>query len=98
MSGPVAVGIEADEAIFQFYSSGVMQPGCDAQIDHGVLVVGYGTDAGGTEYYKDYWKVKNSWGASWGMQGYVLLCRNCNANLGKGECGLLQQPSYVAMK
>ena len=59
VSGPVAVGIEADEAIFQFYSGGVMQPGCDAQIDHGVLVVGYGTDSGGSEYYKEYWKVKS---------------------------------------
>merc|ERR1712224_297137 len=58
---PVAVAIEADQAAFQFYSSGVMDGKCGKQLDHGVLVVGYGTDAS-----KDYWIVKNSWGAAWG--------------------------------
>ena len=33
-------------------------------------------------------------GTSWGMEGYVLLCRNCNANRGQGECGILDEPSY----
>lgn len=84
---PVSIAIEADKAIFQQYKSGVLSGLCGAQLDHGVLLVGYGTDA----THGDYWKVKNSWGESWGDAGYVLLKRGKG---GTGECGLLSQPSY----
>jgi len=84
---PVSIAIEADKSVFQLYRSGVLSGMCGSQLDHGVLVVGYGTDATGG----DYWKVKNSWGASWGMDGYVLLKRG---KTGAGECGILSQPSY----
>merc|ERR1712048_346831 len=69
--GPVSIAIEADKPVFQLYQGGVLSGMCGAQLDHGVLVVGYGTDPTGG----DYWKVKNSWGQSWGMKGYVLLKR-----------------------
>jgi len=84
--GPVSVAIEADQQCFQFYSGGVLSdPGCGMQLDHGVLAVGYGTDASSNQ---PYWIVKNSWGASWGEQGYVRLIRGTN------ECGIAQEASY----
>merc|ERR1712054_650110 len=52
---PVSVAIEADKSAFQLYRSGILDnSGCGTNLDHGVLVVGYGTGSG-----KDYWKVKN---------------------------------------
>jgi len=90
--GPVSVAIEADKSVFQLYKSGVLSTTCGSNLDHGVLVVGYGTDA---ETGKDFWLVKNSWGASWGAEGYVKLLRG---KKGAGECGLKSQPSYPVVK
>ncbi len=86
---PVSVAIEADQASFQFYSGGVMSAACGTALDHGVLAVGYGTDsASGLDYYK----VKNSWGADWGMDGYILLARGAAYNP-SGQCGIQMSAS-----
>lgn len=86
---PVSVAIEADQSAFQFYSSGVLTATCGTNLDHGVLAVGYGSLNG-----VDYYRVKNSWGVSWGMNGYILLGRGPQYNGGQGQCGILLSASY----
>jgi len=91
---PVSVAIQANQPAFQLYKSGVLTGTCGANLDHGVLAVGYGTYTDGNDYYK----VKNSWGTSWGMSGYVLIARGATYNNGKGQCGILSgPPSYPNM-
>merc|ERR1712232_726948 len=63
-SNPVSVAVEADQSAFQGYSGGIVTSGCGTNLDHGVLAVGYDSSAG-------YFKVKNSWGSSWGDAGYL---------------------------
>jgi len=83
--GPVAMVVEAQSLVFQFYSSGVLDDdSCGTDLDHTALIVGYATSDDG----KDYWIVKNSWGVTWGVNGYIFLVRN------KNECGLAIEPSY----
>jgi len=90
---PVSVAIEADQSLFQSYKGGVLDGACGTNLDHGVLVVGYGADAASG---KEYWWVKNSWGGSWGESGYVRMARNtANAS---GLCGIAMQPSYPTKK
>ena len=85
---PVAATVAADKKAFQLYKSGVLTDadGCGYDEGHEVLVVGYGTDNG-----TDYWKVKNSWGTSWGEDGYIRLERN---TVGTGMCGIASQAVY----
>ena len=90
---PVQIVIEADQPAFQLYSSGVITGECGTEMEHSALLVGYGTDINGVQYYK----MKNSWGTSWGMAGYVLIARGETYNNGAGECGIYQDPSYPTM-
>ena len=89
--GPVSIAIEADQRIFQSYSSGVITSStCGTDLDHGVLIVGYGTEP---ETGIDYWLVKNSWSTTWGDEGYVKIERSDSTN-DIGICGIAAQPSF----
>ncbi|GAA0141450.1 cysteine protease [Lithospermum erythrorhizon] len=90
-SQPVSVAIEAGGRDFQLYESGVFTGSCGTALDHGVNVVGYGTENG-----MDYWIVRNSWGASWGEEGYLRMQRNIKTKT--GLCGIAIQPSYPTKK
>jgi len=85
---PVSIAIEADQIAFQFYKKGVLSGKCGQNLDHGVLAVGYGTYTDGL----DYWKVKNSWGETWGMDGYILIGKGT-----KDLCGVTASPVYPVL-
>jgi C1A family cysteine protease len=89
---PVSIAIEADTKYFQSYSSGVLtSTSCGQNLDHGVLIVGYGTENG-----IKYWLVKNSWSTSWGDQGYVKIARSESTN-DAGICGIAMQTSFPSV-
>ena len=88
--GPVSVAIEADTYTFQLYTGGILDSNkCGTNLDHGVLVVGYGDEDG-----IPYWIIKNSWGTTWGENGYVRIKRSISGELNDGVCGIALQASY----
>jgi len=84
---PVAVTVDASHTSFQLYGGGIYyESRCSSSnLDHEMLAVGWGVNSGGSEY----WIVQNSWGESWGIQGYIYMARNRNNN-----CGIATFASY----
>jgi len=84
----VSIGIDASSPGFQLYRSGVYNPlfckNKSDQLDHGVAIVGYGTESG-----KNYWTVRNSWGTIWGMKGYVNMIKDDD-----NKCGVATDATF----
>merc|ERR1712188_272594 len=78
----IAISVQSD---FQFYSGGIYDssscPTSPSALNHGVAIVGYDSSA-------KFWIVRNSWGSTWGEQGYIRMA------MGKNLCGLTDAASY----
>jgi len=93
---PVSIAIEADKMIFQSYSGGVITGSrCGTNLDHGVLIVGYGEETISGKQVK-YWLVKNSWDSTWGDGGYVKIERSESTN-DAGTCGIAMSASFPSL-
>jgi len=91
---PVVALVDAATRGFQFYKSGIYSSeDCGKELNHAVLVVGFGEEASGGVMY---WIVQNSWGASWGDKGYIRLKRT--STNGPGQCGIATYASYPVVK
>merc|ERR1712055_83745 len=77
--GPVNVGVYA--STWSHYSGGIFDESCHGSINHAVLGVGYDVSQG-------YWIIKNSWGTSWGEDGYIRLV------MGKNICSMADDCLY----
>lgn len=77
--GPLSIGVDA--ASWQTYSGGILSTCQGTQMDHGVLIVGFNLANS-----PPYWIVKNSWGTSWGENGYIRV------EYGTDQCGINQDP------
>lgn len=90
--GPVAASVSAGSKLFQFHSEGVISDLqlCDGELNSAVTIVGYGSDEelSGLEY----WIVKNSWGQTWGEQGFARIAIS---KQGYGVCNIQAEISFV---
>jgi len=79
-TGPLSVCLDASS--WNSYKGGIMSV-CGNSVDHCVQAVGVDASAGG------YWLVRNSWGTSWGENGYIRLA------YGKDTCAISSDPTYA---
>jgi C1A family cysteine protease len=91
--GPVSAAIHVNMQKFMLYKEGIFVdnecPTSIEDLNHGVLVVGYGTKSTDSGKPIDYWIVKNTWGPEWGESGYIRMARNLN-----NMCGIVTAASY----
>jgi len=89
--GPISVGIDAAHKSFQMYKKGLyVERNCSSiHLDHGVLAVGYEQKMDADGKSRGHWIVKNSWGTTWGMDGYINMAKDHN-----NMCGIATQASF----
>ena len=86
---PVVVAVSVGSSTgFMSYKSGILSlASCPVKrVDHAIVVVGYDANSN--------WKILNSWGTTWGDNGYIYIGRGSEFNAGAGQCGVLMQASY----
>ncbi|XP_070692531.1 cathepsin O [Pempheris klunzingeri] len=84
-NGPLAAIVDA--VSWQDYLGGIIQHHCSSQwSNHAVLVVGYNTSGD-----IPYWIVQNSWGTTWGNEGYVYI------KMGDNVCGIADSVAAVSV-
>jgi len=83
-TGPLSICVDA--SIWSTYTGGVVSA-CGSAINHAVQAVGVDATS-----KTGYWKVRNTWGTSWGESGYIRLA------YGKNTCGLTYQSTYTEVK
>lgn len=88
--GPISVYVAASDTDFYYYIGGLYDnPACKTDLpdlDHLVLLTGYGTDKG-----EGYWRVRNSWSDNWGEGGYIRIAQKGN------PCGIATQPVFALL-
>lgn len=84
---PVSMAIAISDDGFQFYGGGIYEGPCGDSLNIAVTVIGYGCEDG-----TKFWLIKNSWGLTWGEDGYMKLLRDVE-NYG-GHCGIAMHASY----
>jgi len=90
--GPVSVAFEVVGDFMDYYGGVYVGKTCQSlaqTVNHAVLAVGFGTDSTSG---LDYWLVKNSWGTTWGEEGYFRIQRGVNM------CGIAVCASYPNIK
>jgi C1A family cysteine protease len=85
---PVSVAVDGGDMTFRLYAGGVMTGSCGTDLDHGIAAIGYATATDGTKY----WLLKNSWGTTWGENGFLRMEKDISDK--RGMCGVAMQPSY----
>eukprot|EP01115_Flamella_aegyptia_P010194 TRINITY_DN4477_c0_g3_i1.p1 TRINITY_DN4477_c0_g3~~TRINITY_DN4477_c0_g3_i1.p1 ORF type:complete len:330 (+),score=158.82 TRINITY_DN4477_c0_g3_i1:62-1051(+) len=81
--GPLSICVDAES--WQFYVGGVVSSFCGDSLDHCVMITGYGPQKGWDQLTYQVWNVRNSWGASWGVDGYIYVER------GNDLCGIAEE-------
>jgi cathepsin L len=84
---PAAIAVNASGLRFQTYESGVLNNCDNTTLNHAIAMDGYDSTAN-----VPYYQVRNSWGTSWGDQGYILL--GMTSGNAKGNCGVQQDVDY----
>ncbi|CDW75080.1 cysteine proteinase [Stylonychia lemnae] len=87
---PVSIGVSGYSDVFRMYKSGIISSDCGEDINHAVQLVGYGRENG-----MNYWIIKNSWGETWGENGYarILMTENTTTQ----TCGIGSDYTYPVL-